>query len=269
MLTQITFFASRFVLRFLCCIALCGVAVPLSLVAAPRYESPFAPTSAYSMHTIAGFTVYVAPDGASHQRQADEALRTLNVQLTNVVRAVSPGQLNFFQTVPIWVEWDMGSTNGGQYNPSSAEELADKGQNPDKSHGIEFNVRTLVNMSHPWMMMHEMAHAYHFSVLKKDNADIADAYQQAMDRKLYDSVRVMDGTKRRAYAAANRFEYFAELSTSYFGKNLFYPYTRADLKKHDPVGYRLMEESWSVPGATHGLLEEESQSGESRPGGSQ
>jgi hypothetical protein len=39
-------------------------------------------------------------------------------------------------------------------------------------------------------------------------------------------------------------EYFAELSEAYFGKNDFYPFVRGELKVHDPVGYRLMEEAW-------------------------
>jgi hypothetical protein len=68
-----------------------------------------------------------------------------------------------------------------------------------------------------------------------------------MDNHLYDSVRYVHGGTKRAYAAENPKEYFAELSEAYFGQNDFYPFTRADLKRHDGVGFRLMEQVWGQP----------------------
>ena len=44
----------------------------------------------------------------------------------------------------------------------------------------------------------------------------------------------------------NAKEYYAELTEAYFGKNDFFPFTRSDLEKHDPVGYQLMESTWGV-----------------------
>ena len=49
------------------------------------------------------------------------------------------------------------------------------------------------------------------------------------------------------YALTNAKEYFAELSEAYFGRNDFYPFTRKELEKHDPAGYRLMRETWGNP----------------------
>ena len=43
-------------------------------------------------------------------------------------------------------------------------------------------------------------------------------------------------------------EYFAEGSEAYFGTNDFYPFTRAELKQHDPEGFRLLEALWNDPG---------------------
>jgi hypothetical protein len=42
-------------------------------------------------------------------------------------------------------------------------------------------------------------------------------------------------------------EYFAELTEAYFGKNDFFPFERADLKKYDPTGYKLMQDVWGQP----------------------
>ncbi len=41
-------------------------------------------------------------------------------------------------------------------------------------------------------------------------------------------------------------EYFSELTEAYFGKNDFFPFTRDELKQHDPAGFALMEEAWGV-----------------------
>ena len=44
--------------------------------------------------------------------------------------------------------------------------------------------------------------------------------------------------------SANAKEYFAEASEAYFGTNDFYPFVRAELKKHDPEMFRLLEKLW-------------------------
>ncbi len=95
--------------------------------------------------------------------------------------------------------------------------------------------------------MHEMAHAYQFNVLGEDHPAAQKAYQKAMDRGLYQSVAHVHGGKRKAYAATNYKEYFAELTEAYFGKNDFFPFNRADLKKYDPTGYQLMQDVWGQP----------------------
>ncbi len=95
--------------------------------------------------------------------------------------------------------------------------------------------------------MHEMAHAYQFGVLGEDHPAAQKAYRKAMDKKLYQSVAHVHGGTRKAYAATNDKEYFAELTEAYFGKNDFFPFTREDLKKYDPAGYKLMQDVWGPP----------------------
>jgi hypothetical protein len=41
-------------------------------------------------------------------------------------------------------------------------------------------------------------------------------------------------------------EYFAEATEAFFGTNDFYPFVRAELKRHDPAAYELMNELWGV-----------------------
>ena len=97
------------------------------------------------------------------------------------------------------------------------------------------------------MVLHELAHAYHFTVLSEKYAPLHAAYKQAMERKLYDSVEFVHGGKQKAYATTNAAEYFAELSEAYFGKNDFFPFTAEELAKHDPVGFETLKKAWGEP----------------------
>src|SRR5262245_54046302 len=61
------------------------------------------------------------------------------------------------------------------------------------------------------------------------------AYKQAMERKLYDL---------ESYASTDEAEFFAETSCAYFNQLDYFPRTRAELQKHDPVTYKMMEGVW-------------------------
>jgi hypothetical protein len=208
----------------------------------------YTPTASYQKRTVAGFTILVAPDLLARKKHAAESLAELKRQLVNVRRVLPADRLAPLLEVRIWMEWtNAKSKSAAQFSPSTAW-LRTNRQNPDKANGVELSdARKFVSWSRqdqPWMVLHELAHAYHFLVLGENHAGIRAAYQQAMERKLYESVRHANGNKVRAYAATNEKEYFAELTEAYFGKNDFYPFTRADLRKHDPVGYKLMQDTW-------------------------
>ncbi len=42
-------------------------------------------------------------------------------------------------------------------------------------------------------------------------------------------------------------EHFAEASEAFFGTNDFYPFVRAELRRHDPGMYALLEKLWRRP----------------------
>jgi hypothetical protein len=96
----------------------------------------------------------------------------------------------------------------------------------------------------PWVILHELAHAYHDRVLGFDHEEIRQAYDRAVENKLYDTVLLIDGRDTRHYALTNHKEFFAELTESFFGTNDFYPFVRAELKEHDPRTYALLEKIW-------------------------
>jgi hypothetical protein len=218
---------------------------------ASSQESRFDPTSVYKRESIRGFTVLVNPEVLVHKRQAAEMRKELEAQLAAIVREMPAERRPALQRVWIWVEWEKQKNGAAEFHPS-AQWLKENGYNPAKAGHIELsNTRNFVGWSRsaqPWMVLHELAHAYHHLVLGDDCRNIEAAYKQAVDKHLYESVAYCGGGKQRAYALTNSKEYFAELSEAYFGRNDFYPFVRSELKSHDPQGFRLMQHVWGQPG---------------------
>jgi hypothetical protein len=237
-------------MRLRLAIVLVGVAVAAG--SAHAQDRKFDPASVYNKETLQGFTVLMHPEVLRHPRDAEDLRRELGGQLAEVARVVPAEPLAALQKVRIWVEWNRKENGAAEFHVSAAW-LKENGYNPEKAGCVEVsNTRNFLKWSRaaqPWMTLHELAHAYHHLGLGERHPGIEAAYQQAVDRKLYDSVEYVSGGKRTAYALTNPKEYFAELSEAYFGKNDFFPFTRADLRTHDPVGYRLMEQTWGQPRA--------------------
>jgi Mlc titration factor MtfA (ptsG expression regulator) len=119
--------------------------------------------------------------------------------------------------------------------------------NPEKAGAVEIaNARNFLDWTHVqhWMVLHELAHAYHDQVLGFENPEIHACYEHAVQAKLYDAVLHWDGKTVRAYARTNEREYFAECTEAFFGENDFYPFVRAELRQHDPGMYRLLQKVW-------------------------
>ena len=221
---------------------------PLLLLVALAPSAPaFDPTDKYEKREVRGWSVLVHPDVLDNKKQADAAFEELDAQLKKIVEAVPEKPLGELKKVRIWVEWEAKKKGAAEFHVSAGW-LKDNGYNPDKLTAVEINnARNFVSWSkqdQPWMVMHELAHSYHFRVLGDKYEPLQAAFKQAKDRKLYDEVEHVNGRKMKAYAITNEAEYFAELTEAYFGKNDFFPFTRDDLKKHDPVGFELMKKAW-------------------------
>ncbi len=85
------------------------------------------------------------------------------------------------------------------------------------------------------VILHELAHCVHHQLIGYDNLAVMAAFQQARERKLYDP---------KGYIMTNELEFFAEATQAYFGLLEYEPKTRADLKKRDPVTFKLMQNVW-------------------------
>ena len=210
----------------------------------PNYE----PTSNYTQQKIEGWTVFVNHRLLEDQKAlGDRALKLLRVKLHDVNRAVPPKALSKLHEVPIWLEFHHPRHPCACYHPNK-QWLIDNHFNPQKARAVEIsNAANFLTWTkqQPSMVLHELAHGYHDRLPGGyGNRDVAAAYRQAMQRKTYDSVLHYSGKTKRAYAANNPQEYFAEATEAWFGTNDFYPFVRAELIKHDPELAELLKKLW-------------------------
>ncbi|MGV3613929.1 MAG: hypothetical protein ACO1SV_01220 [Fimbriimonas sp.] len=203
----------------------------------------------YTDVSIEGWTFRV--DRAWMQAQPakwNEVRQEFANQAYRIRRAVPPAALGKLRQVVIWVHPKSPETICAAYHPG-AEWLREHKMNPDMAKGIEIgNVDNFLAWTHhqPWMLLHELAHAYHDRFLPNgfDNPDLKAAHAAAVAAKRYERVLKWDGVQDRHYGLNNPMEYFAEASEAYFGRNDFYPFVRPELKEFDPEGFAMVERLW-------------------------
>jgi hypothetical protein len=227
---------------------LSGLAALLVAPADARAQNRnYDPQSVYQEQLVHGFTVLVSPQVMAQARAAADVRAELARQFAEVVEVVPPPAISALRKVKIWVEWSRRPDAGAEFHVSRGW-LEKNGYNPAKASGIEIsnslNFLQWSRAEQPCMVLHELAHAYHFLVLGQRHPEIVAAYKQAAASRSYESVDYFGGGKRRAYALFDEKEYFAELSEAYFGRNDYYPFTRADLQRHDPMGHELVQRLW-------------------------
>ena len=207
----------------------------------------------YKILNIEGFTVVVSDETMKNQESSTyerKPLEVLELEFKAVTRLLKPEAVNVLRGLLIWVEWEEkhAMANGRQGNAAAVYygghqlQMLSKGLHPLKAKNITIlSMRSLTEEHQPkrdsgrCVVLHEMTHAVHDQFMGNDNPMIEAAYKQAMERKLYDP---------SMYASTNEHEFFAELTCAYFDQNGYYPRTRADLEKHDPWTYQLMENVW-------------------------
>jgi hypothetical protein len=209
---------------------------------------PFVPTEGYEQRTIEGWKVHVNRELLEARAELGlRAMELLRIKLKNVQEVVPAGALAALQKVPIWLGVDDYAAPNACYHPS-ADWLRRHGWNPDKAGAVEIgNAAIFIDWSRtqPMMVLHELAHAYHHQVLGHRNAGIRASFERARASGLYDSVKHVNGRMQRAYALNNDQEFFAEMSEAFFGRNDFFPFTRDELKEHDPETFKMIETLWN------------------------
>lgn len=214
---------------------------------APLYE----PTKNYEVRKTEGWTVMLHPALPKDQPELlERTMLLLGNQLYQIERMVPKDAVAKLRRVKVWIE------NFDKHHPCMCYHpdpgwLRGKKLNPDKAKGIEIAHPTNFlkwTKDQPWMVFHELAHAYHDQFVEGGfrNKDVAAALARAKDSKKYESVLHINGRMQKHYALTNPMEYFAEASEAYFGTNDFFPFVRSELKQHDPDMYELLRKLWTV-----------------------
>ncbi len=205
---------------------------------------------------IAGWKVQVSTKLIEQDAVAvEKALQLLRAQLDEIVRVVPAQAVTELRKVPLWVNPEYSKVRPrAEYHPG-ADWLRENGRDPAMEKAVEFtNVRIFEAETRrmPNFALHELAHAYHHRTVRMSygNLEIKNAYEKAKASGKYDRVERKDSEGRshmdRAYAMTTPQEYFAECTEAYFSRNDFFPFTRDELKQHDPEMFGLLEKLWGI-----------------------
>ncbi len=206
--------------------------------------------SSRTVRTVEGWTVRVddrllaPPDEAVGRR----ALQMLESKLVDITFVVPPERLRKLRSVTIVIDLSCGGLRTMQYHPSE-DWLAEHGYSRDLARCVHIPVaadlltaRTV--REQPWVVLHELSHAYHDQVLGFDEPKIREAYEKYRSSGRGEQVMLFDGSRVRHYALTDQMEFFAEMTEAYFGSDDFFPFNRGELKTAEPEIYELMRSVW-------------------------
>lgn len=228
-----------------------ATALTIALLAARAFaaEPPALPT-AHTTQQIEGWSVRVDDrllkgDGAA---QGERALKLLNARLVAISVVVPEPALAKLRAVTIQLDLDYGKLRIMQYHPS-ADWLKENGYSESLAKCVhipcaENFLSPFENHRMPWVVLHELSHAYHDQVLGFDEPRIHAVWQKFCDDGKYASVLTSPGSMRAHYGLTNEKEFFAEMTESYFGSNDFYPFVAGELKQAEPEIFSLLADIW-------------------------
>lgn len=219
---------------------------------AEKGDEPAKPTS-HSVRKLEGWTIRLddrllqAPNDVLGSR----ALRFLENKLADIKEIVPKDRLKRLQSVTIVLDLTHGKLRPMQYHPSAGW-LRANGYSTELAKCVHIpraaDLPTKRNINEqPWVILHELAHAYHDQVLGFDEPRIKEAYERYKKSGRGEKTLRFDGRRVRHYALTNHKEFFAEMTESYFGVNDFFPFNRAELKEAEPETYALLHDIWEAP----------------------
>ena len=232
------------------------IGLVLLVLWAARASAAEKPTPAYRTNQVEGWQLIIderlLSTGSSNATA--RAMELLETQLKEIVRNVPSAAVDRLRQVPLWFSPAYpGVVERAEYHPGESW-LRANGRNPAMVKAVEFtNIPQFEAETRrmPNFALHELAHAYHDRFLPGGfgNGEIAAAHEKAKASGKYDRVERRDaaGNVRldRAYALTNPMEYFAETTEAFFSRNDFFPFTRDELKQHDPEMFALLGQSWN------------------------
>ena len=217
----------------------------------PKPELP-KPTSR-TLRQIEGWNVQVDDRLLTEPNEAlgKQALRFLENKLSDIKVVVPADKVKKLQAVTIVLDLNHGKLGPMQYHPSAGW-LKANGYAPELAKCVHLpraaDLQTKRNINEqPWVILHELSHAYHDQVLGFDEPRIVEAYEKYKKSGRGDMTLLYSGKRVKHYALTTPMEFFAEMTEAYFGVNDFFPFNRAELKESEPEIYTLMKDVWETP----------------------
>jgi len=219
-----------------------------SLKGATRPEPP--KPASHTIRNVEGWTVRVddrllaPPNDALGTR----ALRFLEYKLADINAVVAAEPLAKLQGVTLVLDLSHGKLRAMQYHPDAGW-LRENGYTTNLVKCVHIpeaaDLATPRNITEqPWVVLHELAHAYHDQVLGFEEPRILKAYEDYKRSGHGDRALLFDGSRVRHYGLTDQKEFFAEMTESYFGLDDFFPFNRAELMTAEPEIYELMQVIW-------------------------
>jgi hypothetical protein len=200
---------------------------------------------------IEGFRVRIDErllPGGTDDEVGRAALAFLAAKLADVRIVVPKDKLERLRQVTIILDASCGDLESMQYHPSG-DWL--------EAHGYPRNLEKCVHLpraahvairrnvnEQPWVVLHELAHAYHDQVLGFDEPRIVAAWEAFKADGRGQSTLLFDGSRTKHYGLTDHKEFFAEMTEAYFGTNDFQPFNRAELKTDHPAIFALFADIW-------------------------
>jgi len=199
---------------------------------------------------IEGWKVHVDPAllKGKHAEVGAKTLKMLSNHLQRIAILVQGKSLEKLKTCEIWIEHSHPTLHAMQYHPGIGW-LKTNGHDTRLYKKVHIpQAKALISrgqmLKHPAVVLHELAHAYHDQFLTFEHPGTIKAFKKAEKSGSYDRVMLFTGQQVKHYAMTNHKEYFAEGTEAYFYRNDFYPFVRAELKKHDPDLHKVMDAVW-------------------------
>jgi hypothetical protein len=222
----------------------------ISPVMAQEKKDPFEKPKTRTDKKLEGWTVRIDDRlfKEPHVELGAKAIRFLENKLFDITVVVPKEPLKQLQKVVIVLDLTHGDLGPMQYHPSEGW-LKSNGYSPELAKCVHLpraaDVATRRNIhEQPWVILHELAHAYHDQVIGFEEPRIKEAWEKFKKSGHGDKTLLYNGSRVKHYALTNQKEFFAEMTESYFGSNDFFPFNRAELKEAEPEIFGLLREIW-------------------------
>lgn len=209
----------------------------------------------YKTYNIKGQPILFEDDLVKRKELRKKVAEWITIDLRDLDLILPEKARDSIRHVAIWIDYtteemeDMSNVGAVYYQ--NERWLLRVGWQPSKTDSIEiFNAMTYINLrglNAGRMVLHELSHAYEYQVISdKERNELIKVYHSAKLSGRYAAVDYKGSLEKfPAYAMTNYHEYFAELTEAYYGENDYYPHNREQLKRHDPVGYAIVEKLWN------------------------